>query len=79
VKAKGTVVYSIGYAIGDDGGCLSYTGSSELPAITAQEALTGIASPGNFYSRPTPGQLNSIYGSIAKDIGRGHSSLTSDG
>jgi hypothetical protein len=79
VKAKGTIVYSIGYAIGDDGGCLSYTGSPESPAITAEQALTAIATPGNFYSKPTSGQLNTIYTSIAQDIGRGHSSLTSDG
>lgn len=79
-KAKGTVVYSIGYALGDDtGGCTSYTGTAEKPAITVTQALTAIASnAGNFYNQPTPGQLNTIYTQIAADIGTGTSALTSD-
>jgi hypothetical protein len=82
-KARGTVVYSIGYALDDDtGGCRanSPTGPVESPAITVYQAMQGIASsPSNFYSQPTPGQLNTIYTDIAKDIGKGHSALTSDG
>ena len=79
-KAKGTIVYSIGYALADDtGGCTSYTGAAEKPAITVTQALQTIAtSPANFYNQPTPGQLNTIYTDIAKDIGRGTSALTSD-
>lgn len=79
-KAKGAIVYSIGYALADDtGGCTSYTGAAEKPAITVTQALQGIAtSPANFYNQPTPGQLNTIYTDIAKDIGRGTSALTSD-
>ena len=43
-KVKGTTVYSIGYALDDDtGGCRSYTGSVESPAITVTQALTNIA------------------------------------
>ena len=79
-KAKGTVVYSIGYALADDtGGCKSYTGSAESPFISVTTALTQIASnAGNFYNQPTPGQLNTIYTQIAADIGTGTSALTSD-
>jgi hypothetical protein len=79
-KAKGTIVYSIGYALNDaTGGCTSYTGAAEKPAITVTQALQGIAtSPANFYNQPNPGQLNTIYTDIAKDIGRGTSALTSD-
>jgi hypothetical protein len=79
-KAKGTIIYSIGYALDDDtGGCNAYTGADEKPAITVYDALGGIASsPGNFYVKPTPGQLNTIYTSIAQDIARGTSALTSD-
>lgn len=79
-KAKGTIVYSIGYALADDtGGCKSYTGAIEKPAITVTQALQAIAtSPANFYNQPNPGQLNTIYTDIAKDIGRGTSALTSD-
>jgi hypothetical protein len=79
-KAKGTIVYSIGYALDDaTGGCTSYTGAAEKPAITVYGALGGIATtPSNFYVKPTPGQLNSIYTDIAKDIAKGTSSLTAD-
>ena len=79
-KAKGTIVYSIGYALADDtGGCRSYTGAVESPAISVTQALQNIAtSPANFYNQPVPAQLNTIYTDIAKDIGRGTSALTSD-
>jgi hypothetical protein len=83
-KAKGTIVYSIGYALLDaTGGCTSYTGAAEKPTpptITVTQALQGIASDpvNDFFNQPTPGQLNTIYTTIAKDIGRGTSALTSD-
>jgi hypothetical protein len=79
-KARGTIVYSIGYALDDaTGGCTAYTGAAEKPAITVYDALQGIASgASNFYNRPTPGQLDSIYTAIAKDIAQGTSALTSD-
>ena len=79
-KSKGTIVYSIGYALDDDtGGCASYTGSPEAPAITVYQAMQGIASdPSNFYNKPDPGQLNTIYTKIAADISRGTSALISD-
>ena len=79
-KARGTIVYSIGYALDDaTGGCTAYTGAAEKPAITVYDALQGIASgTSNFYNRPTPGQLDSIYTAIAKDIAQGTSALTSD-
>jgi hypothetical protein len=79
-KSRGTIVYSIGYALADDtGGCKSYTGSAESPFISVTSALQQIASNfGNFYNQPTPGQLNTIYTQIAADIGTGTSALTSD-
>ncbi|HZR96693.1 MAG TPA: pilus assembly protein TadG-related protein [Gaiellaceae bacterium] len=79
-KAKRTIVYSIGYALDDaTGGCESYTGSAERPAITVYDALGGIAStPAGFFVKPTPGQLNTIYTDIAKDLAKGTSALTSD-
>jgi hypothetical protein len=83
-KATGTIVYSIGYALLDaTGGCTSYTGAAEKPTpptITVTQALQGISSDpvNDFFNQPTPGQLNTIYTTIAKDIGRGTSALTSD-
>ena len=76
-KARGTTVYSIGYATNDDtGGCRSYNGSVESPAITIDEALSGIASnPSNYFNTPTPGSLKGIYTAIAQDISHGSSSL----
>ena len=76
-KAKGTTVYSIGYAVDDDtGGCRSYTGAVESPAITIRQALQGIATvPGNYFEKPGPGSLQGIYTAIAQDISHGSSSL----
>ncbi len=80
LKARATLVYSIGYALDDDtGGCKSYTGSTESPAITVLSALTQIASTGNFYNRPDSGQLNTIYTQIAVDIAHGRSGLVDNG
>ena len=79
-KSRGTIVYSIGYALGDDtGGCKSYTRVGRVALISVTSALQQIASnSGNFYNQPTPGQLNTIYTQIAADIGTGTSALTSD-
>ncbi len=79
-QAKGAIVYTIGYALGDDtGGCASYTGAAEKPAITVYQAMQQMASAsGNFYNQPTPGQLNTIYTQVASDLGHGASSLIND-
>jgi hypothetical protein len=76
-KARSTIIYSIGYALDDDtGGCKSYTGSAESPAITVYDALRGIASaPDKFLIKPSPGDLQAIYASIAQDLSQGSSSL----
>jgi len=79
-QGQGTVVYTIGYALGDDtGGCTSYTGAAEKPAITVYQAMQGMASAStDFYNQPTPGQLNTIYTQVASDLGHGASSLIND-
>jgi putative Flp pilus-assembly TadE/G-like protein len=80
-KTKGTIVYSIGYALDDDtGGCTAnnFGGPPEKPYISVYDAMSGIASPGNFYNKPNPGQLNTIYAQIAADIRRGTSGLIAD-
>ncbi|HVN60284.1 MAG TPA: pilus assembly protein TadG-related protein [Gaiellaceae bacterium] len=79
-KAAGATVYTIGYALGDDtGGCNSYTGADESPAITVYQAMQGMASTASdFYNQPTPGQLNTIYTQVASDLGHGASSLIND-
>lgn len=77
-----TLVYSIAYALEDDtGGCMNSVPNPdkpESPAITAATALQNIASPGNFYNKPSPGQLNTIYTQIAVDIGSGTAGLIDD-
>jgi Putative Flp pilus-assembly TadE/G-like/von Willebrand factor type A domain len=78
-KTKGTLMYSIGYALDDDtGGCKAYTGAAEKPTISVYEAMEGIAGSGNFYNRPDPGQLNTIYAAIAADIRQGTAGLIDD-
>jgi hypothetical protein len=81
IAASGTTVFSIGYDLEHDI-CQGETNGNyapEAPAIKAEEAITRIASaPGNFYNRPTPGQLNTIFTSIASDILQGTSRLVDD-
>jgi hypothetical protein len=77
-------VYSIGYAVGDDTrGCFwgdQNQPEPPSPTITAQATLQAMATdPAHFYNQPDPGQLNTIYTDIAKDIGKGTSALTADG
>jgi len=81
-KAKGTVIYSIGYDLNAVSGgankcqAQSSSGPLEQPGITAYQALQGIASiPDTFYNQPSAGQLNSIFQQVAMDIQRGASGL----
>jgi hypothetical protein len=80
IKARGTIIYSIGYDLdalnGGANECQSYTGADESPAITAYSALQQIASgPNTFYDKPSPGQLRTIFTDIAADIAKGTSGL----
>jgi Putative Flp pilus-assembly TadE/G-like/von Willebrand factor type A domain len=79
IKARGTLIYSIGYDLDAlDGGankCQSYNSKDEKPAITAYQALQQIASPNGFYDKPDPGQLRTIFTEIARDIHKGTSAL----
>ncbi len=74
IKARGTIVYSIGYDLNANNGGANACAESpnirpEVPAITAYDALRLIASTADtFYNKPDPGQLNSIYTKIAGDI-----------
>ncbi|MGZ8687303.1 MAG: vWA domain-containing protein, partial [Gaiellaceae bacterium] len=80
-KAKGTLVYSIGYDLdAQNGGAnrceVGYGGPAESPAITAYQALQQIASnPGAFYNQPTPGQLRTVFTQVASDLSRGSAGL----
>jgi len=84
IAATGTAVFSIGYDLEHDR-CQGETKATqarapEQPAITAAQALPQIASsPSNFYNKPDPGQLNTIFTSIASDILQGTSRLVDDG
>ena len=71
--ARGTVFYTIGYDLDAEGGgadvCTNSNGSLESPPITAHSALQAMASePDNYFNKPDPGQLNTIYSKIALDI-----------
>ena len=81
-KAKGTLVYSIGYDLNAmNGGAnkcqsMSPSGPDESPAITAYQALQSIASnSGTFYNQPAPGQLVTLFQQVAQDIQRGAAGL----
>jgi Flp pilus assembly protein TadG len=73
-QSAGTLVYSIGYDVGHDV-CKNANGSNEAPAITALQALTGIASTGNYYNQPNAAQLNTIFANVAADLLAGTSRL----
>jgi Flp pilus assembly protein TadG len=73
VKARGTLVYTIGYDLDAlDGGanvCQAYTGPLEQPEISAYSTLQEIATaPENFYNKPGPGELKTIFTQIASDV-----------
>jgi hypothetical protein len=81
-KAKGTLVYSIGYDLNAVNGganrCSAYSssGPDEQPPITAYQALQSIASnSGTFYNQPGPGQLVTLFQQVAQDIQRGAAGL----
>jgi hypothetical protein len=76
-KGAGTLIYTIGYDLdGDDNGGRC---TMETPSITATYAMQQMASgSGNFYNKPDPGQLHTIYTAIAADILRGTSKLIDD-
>lgn len=92
-KGQGTVVYTIGYDL-DAGGaaperCLAARASDghqgSTPEVaqswgsTAYDAMLAIASdPTNFYNKPDPGQLNTIFARIAADLQRPAARLIDD-
>jgi hypothetical protein len=74
-QAAGTLVYSIGYDVGHDICKNGVSGGNESPSITALQALTGIASSGNYYNQPNAAQLNTIFANVAADLLAGTSRL----
>jgi hypothetical protein len=63
---------------GEDG-CMHYAGpKAENPPLTSRQTLTAIASPGDFYEKAAPGDLNAIFATIATKIGQGSSRLVDD-
>ena len=50
----------------------------EMPLITSYDTLQSIASPGDFYNKPTAGDVTQIFAAIAADITKGTSRLVDD-
>jgi hypothetical protein len=50
----------------------------ELPRITSYQTLESIASSGDFYNKPTAGDVTQIFAAIAADITKGTSRLVDD-
>jgi Flp pilus assembly protein TadG len=74
-KSGGTIVYTIGYDVDADtngGQC----GNEGLMASTALKEMA--SEPDNYYVKPDPGQLNTIFTRIAADISRPSSRLIDD-
>jgi hypothetical protein len=83
VKARGTVVYTIGYDLngfGTDYERCRHPVSLEDEGITAYDAMKQIATAeDHFYNKPDPGQLNTIFIRIAADLQRPAARLIDDG
>jgi Putative Flp pilus-assembly TadE/G-like/von Willebrand factor type A domain len=81
--AAGSTVFAIGYDLAHDR-CqgenkATQRRTNEVPAITSEEALQGIASTkAQFYNQPDAAQLNTIFTAIATDILHGASRLVDD-
>jgi len=74
-QSAGTLVYAIGYDVGHDICKNGVSGADEAPSISALQALTGIASTGNYYNQPNAAQLNTIFANVAADLLAGTSRL----
>lgn len=93
-KSKGTVVYSIGYDLNGSGTDYEQcrrpdsnghqNGGNPVEVTqswghTAYDAIRAIATdPANFYNKPNPGQLNTIFTRIAADLSRPAARLIDD-
>ncbi len=82
-KAQGTVVYTIGYDLNGAGtdpeNCKLYPSGSNDGTITAYDAIRAMATePDNFYNKPNPGQLHTIFTRIAADLQRPAARLIDD-
>jgi hypothetical protein len=79
----GSTVFAIGYDLAHDR-CqaedkATQRRTNEIPAITSEQALRGIASTSaQFYNQPDAAQLNTIFTAIATDILHGASRLVDD-
>ena len=81
-KESGTIIYTIGYdlnGLGTDYEQCRTPGGALESGITAYDAIRQIASePDNFYNKPDPGQLNTIFTRIAADLQRPAARLIDD-
>jgi hypothetical protein len=92
VKDQGTLVYTIGYDLNglgtDPERCLAAAANGHQGSTpescgswgcTAYDAIRAMASePDNFYNKPNPGQLNTIFTRIAADLQRPAARLIDD-
>ena len=63
----------------DPENCKLYPSGNNDSTITAWDAIRAMASdPANFYNKPNPGQLNSIFTRIAADLARPAARLIDD-
>lgn len=82
-KGGGTIIYTIGYDLNGSGTdyetCKLYPSGANDGSMTAWDAIRAMASdPANFYNKPTPGQLNTIFTRIAADLARPAARLIDD-
>jgi hypothetical protein len=83
IKGAGTIIYSIGFGVDAKAKniCKNSRGGDEIVGgvkVDAKDALTDIASPGNYFNAPTPQTLGGIWAAVAADLLAGTSRLVDD-
>ena len=76
-KASKVLIYSIAYDLDVSGAeaCKADTGANESPGILANQAMTQIATPGNYFYQPQPTQLVGVFDAITADLAKGTSRI----
>jgi Flp pilus assembly protein TadG len=82
VKARNTTIYTIGYdlnGMGTDPESCKLSNGNVDTTMTAYDAIRAMASdPTNFYNKPNPGQLATIFTRIAADLAKPAARLMDD-
>ena len=76
-QAQGVLMYSVLYGdLSSSEVCKTSKNADESPKTYPRDAMTAIASPGNYFADPDPANLQNVFQKISMDMGAGSSRLT---